>query len=85
MTDIFHPVPTDLDLNYWRAVKACGRGEATPHQQQIVLELVIKKLGRADDLQSFILGSPDGNAFIQGRAWVGKTLQYILAAEMPEE
>lgn len=83
--DIFKPGPYELGLDDWRAIKAVAAGTASAHLQQVAFEAIIKRLSRSDDIESFKEGSPDGTAFIQGRAFVGKAIQYIISAEMPEE
>lgn len=83
--DIYWPSPRNLDVKDWQAIKAVGRGDATPELQRLALEAIIKRIGRANDAKNFKEGSPDGTAFLLGRAYVGKCIQTVLAEPMPEE
>lgn len=74
----------------WRhehvALKALHVGDATPDQQKLALEIIVKKLSRTHDL-SYIPSSFDGSAFLSGRAFVGHQLLKYLnlpASKSPE-
>ena len=59
------------------ALKALARGEATPDQQTLVLDIIVKKFARAFEM-SYIPGSSDASAFRAGRGFVGqKITKYI--------
>lgn len=59
------------------AFKALEAGEATPYQQQRVLNLIIKNFARTYDLP-YIPGESDQSAFLAGRAFVGHSImRYI--------
>jgi len=55
------------------AFKSLEAGEATPYQQQRVLNLIIKNFARTYDLP-FIPGQIDQSAFLAGRAYVGHSI-----------
>ena len=52
------------------AIRAVGEGKATEYQQQLAIQVIVKKFSRVHDLL-FIPGSQDETAFLSGRAFVG--------------
>lgn len=66
-----------LDEFEVRALRACYAGEATPHEQKLVLKVIISKFTRVHDLL-YIPGDTHASTFIQGRAFVGANILKIL-------
>lgn len=60
-----------------QSIKALSRGDATPHQQNMALKVIVNKLCRADDLL-YIPNSFDETAFLQGRGFVGQRIMKII-------
>lgn len=67
----------EMTLEEVRAVKAFGRGEAQPHEQMLVMQVIVTKLSRANDL-CYIPGNSDAGVFMSGRAFVGMQLIRLL-------
>ena len=67
------------------AIKTLSRGEATEHQQQLVLKVIVNKICRANDIL-YIPGTFDETAFLNGRAFVGQHILKLLTlpVAMPE-
>ncbi len=73
-------MPRDIELETQKltkqehiALKTLAKGEATPHQQVLALEVITKKFSRAFDL-SYIPGSATASAFLAGRSFVGQRI-----------
>ena len=67
-----------LDRQERSAFKALSKGEASAHQQQLILSVIVKKFARTDDA-TLIPGAPDQNTFLQGRAFVGQRIRKVLS------
>lgn len=67
-----------LDKSDKSAFKALTKGEASPYQQQRVLEVIVADLARTHST-TLIPGAPDQTAFLQGRAFVGQRILKILS------
>lgn len=65
------------------AIQCVWSGTANAGQQQQAIQIIIDKLSMADHL-SFKEGSPDGGAFLAGRAFVGKLIRHTLRANVGE-
>ena len=59
-----------------QAIRALRNGEATPRQQQMALDWMIRAFGTHDT--SFRPGDPYATAFAEGRRHAGTTLIYML-------
>lgn len=66
------------------ALKMLAQGEATPHQQTVALECIVKKLSRAFEL-GYIPGSFDQSAFLAGRGFVGQQITKAINSPLKEE
>ena len=75
---------TPLDKHERRALRALGTGTATEAQQKMASAVIVKKIARYGDT-TFIAGSPDGSAFLAGRAFVGASLRRILTEPIPDD
>ena len=76
-------VPT-LDRQEHIALKALSQGEASPDQQGLALQVIVKKFARAFDL-AYIPGSFDESAFLSGRGFVGQQITKFVNKPVPEK
>ena len=63
----------EIDDDEHRAIRALYQGVATEHQQRLVLQVIVNKISRAQDVL-YVPGNTDGTAFLNGRAFVGQQL-----------
>ena len=73
----------ELDVPEHQAIKALAQGDATPYQQKLALQVIVKKFSRTHDLL-FKEGSPDGTAFLQGRGFVGTRILKAINTDVKE-
>ena len=66
-----------LDESEIKALKSLYDGEADASQQRLVLNVIVNKFCRSNDVL-FIPGNPDQTAFLNGRAFVGQQIQKYL-------
>lgn len=63
------------------ALKAMSRGEAEPHQQQVLLDWIIKEASGIG-AQSFRAGDPYATHFADGRRFVGIQIVHLMTKEV---
>lgn len=62
------------------ALKAMAQGNAQPHQQQVLLDWLIKEASGVG-VQSFRAGDSHATAFAEGRRFVGVQLVHLMTKE----
>ena len=67
-----------------QALRAVYRGEASPGQQRLALEVIVKHFAQPQDLL-FIPGKPDETAFLNGRAFVATKIRHYVNAPIKNE
>ena len=77
-----------ITIRETRAIKALAKGEASPEQQKLALEVIMFKFSGFGDVP-FVPGAPDESAFMSGRSFVGnrinRHLRQTVAALHPNE
>ena len=79
---MFDKAPVELSVDKitkeeHQALQELWRGKATEHQQQLVLQVIVNKFARAQDLL-YVPGDVHATSFINGRAFVGQqVLKYL--------
>ena len=66
------------------AIKTLAKGEASPDQQLLALEVIVKKFSRAFDL-GYVPGSFDQSAFLSGRGFVGQQITKYINTTVKED
>ena len=74
----------EIDVHDHRAFKALKRGDATPEQQALVLQVLVKKLAATHDLQ-YVPGNHDAGIFLSGRAFVGNQVLKLINTPIEED
>jgi hypothetical protein len=74
-------LPADWEKADAGALQALARGDAMPHQQQLVLKFIIETVAGTYDL-SFRSGKPDETSFAEGKRWVGLQLVKLLKVNL---
>ena len=81
--DIFKVGKDGITKEETIAIQATWDGSANSGQMRIAMNVIIDKFSMADHL-SFKEGSPDGSAFLAGRALVGKLIRTTLRKNVGE-
>ena len=73
----------DIYQDEHAAIQAVAKGEASDYQQALCLEVIIKKLSLAFDLQ-YVPGSETGSAFLSGRSYVGQRITRLINTKVTD-